>query len=80
MLTREAGAVAKKAPTGGEKPKRYGTLIRVSDEFALAVREAASFEGLSIAEFSQAVLLPVARKRFADAVKRRSRKLNEEGL
>jgi hypothetical protein len=57
------------------KPKRYGTLIRVSDEFAEALRTVTGFEGSSTAEFADAVLLPIVRKRYREGVIKEARKL-----
>src|SRR4051794_36867330 len=63
------GAVAKKKASESEgQPKRYGTLIRVSDTFADALKKAASFEKISMAEFADLVLLPVTENRYRDAV------------
>jgi hypothetical protein len=64
--TAETRDVAKKKT--GESPKRYGTLIRVSDEFAAALRDVTGFEKSTVAEFADAHLLPVVRKRYRDAV------------
>lgn len=59
--------VARKKPQAAA-PKRYGTLIRVSDEFAAALRDVTGFEKSTVAEFADAHLLPVVRKRYRDAV------------
>jgi hypothetical protein len=61
------------------KPKRYGTLIRVSDEFAAALRDAVGFEKTSMAEFADAQLLPVVRKRYRDAVLKEARRMEGGG-
>ncbi len=61
------------------EPKRYGTLIRVSDAFAVAIRDAAQMEKLSVAEFADAHLLPVAQKRYRDAVVKEARRLEGKG-
>lgn len=65
--------VAKKKATG--QAKRYGTLIRVSDEFAAAIRDAAGFEKLSAAEFVDLHLLAIVRKRYKDAVIKAAKKM-----
>jgi hypothetical protein len=62
------------------KPKRYGTLIRVSDEFAAALRDAVGFEKTSMAEFADAHLLPVVRKRYRDAVLKEARRMEGGGV
>jgi hypothetical protein len=59
----------------GEAPKRYGTLIRVSDELADALREAAGFEKISVSEFGDAHVLPVVRKHYRDAVLRKAKQM-----
>lgn len=55
--------------------KRYGTLIRVTDEFAEAVKRAASFENVSVAEFAGMHLLPVVEKRYREAVTREAKRM-----
>jgi hypothetical protein len=66
-------------PVGRKKhpsdSKRYGTLVRVSDEFAEALRDVVSFEKTSIAEYADAHLLPIVRKRYRDAVIKKARNL-----
>jgi hypothetical protein len=66
-------SVAKKKTDSGAK--RYGTLIRVSDKFADALRDAASFEKLSIAEFADAHLLAPVEKRYKEAVIKEARRI-----
>lgn len=85
MATAGALLVGKKrapgAKSAGEKAggaKSYGTLIRVTDKFAAALREAASFEGLSMAEFATAHLQSVVEKRFRDAIVRKAKQLGDE--
>jgi hypothetical protein len=58
---------------------RHGTLIRVSDDFAEAIRRASSFEGISVAEFSTLHLLPVVEKRYKDAVLKEARRVEGQG-
>lgn len=70
--------VAKKKADGDKEPKRYGTLIRVSDAFAEALRDAASFERLSMAEFADAYLLPVTQKRYRDAIVKEAKRVGGE--
>lgn len=70
--------VAKKKTSGKDDPKQYGTLIRVSDEFADAIREASSFEKVSMREFADAHLLPVVRKRYRDAVLKEAKRIGGE--
>jgi hypothetical protein len=72
--TTEGEHVAKKQG-GTKEPKRYGTLIRVSDAFADALRNASSFEKMSMAEFSDSVLLPIVQKRYRDAVIREAKRM-----
>jgi hypothetical protein len=70
MTAARSPSVAKK-----KTPKRYGTLIRVSDKFADALRDASSFEKISMAEFADLVLLPVVEKRYRDAVIKEARRM-----
>jgi hypothetical protein len=69
----ESGKVAKKK--SGAAPKKYGTLIRVSDEFADALRDVVGFEKTSIADYADSHLLPLVRKRYRDAVVKAARRL-----
>ena len=70
-------------PVAGKKkggtPKRYGTLIRVTDEFAEAIGEACSFEKKSVAEFATKYLLTVVRKHYKDAIIKKAKKMEEKG-
>jgi hypothetical protein len=75
--TAEHSGVAKKKT--GETPKRYGTLIRVSDEFAEALKVATGFEMTSVAEYADAVLLPIVRKRHREAVIREAKRMEGGG-
>jgi hypothetical protein len=61
------------------KPKRYGTLIRVSDEFADMITRASSFEGISVAEFATKYLFPITEKRYRDAVLKEANRMKGEG-
>jgi hypothetical protein len=70
--------VAKKKPTAKGEPKSYGTLIRVSDDFANALRAAASFEKLSMAAFATAYLQPVVEKRYRDAILKEAKRIEGE--
>jgi hypothetical protein len=56
-------------------PKRYGTLIRVSDAFAQALRDVVGIEKTTVAEFCDAHLSPVARKRYRDSVLKEARRI-----
>jgi hypothetical protein len=66
--------VAKKK-SAKDLPKRYGTLIRVSDKFAESIRRASSFEKASIAEYAETHLLPVIERRYRDAVLKEAKKM-----
>jgi len=59
--------------------KRRGTLIRVSDEFAQALSDATRFDKTSVAEFADAHLLPVVRKRYREAVLKEARRMEGGG-
>ena len=54
------------------EPKRYGTMIRVSHEFAETLRDVTWLERISIAESANAYLLPVVRKRYRDGLPSKS--------
>lgn len=71
--------MAKKKAPEQEKPKRYGTLIRVSDEFAEIVRDASSLEKMSVAEFAAAYLMPVAVKRYRETLVSKAKKAEGKG-
>lgn len=70
------GWVAKRP---GPKPNPPGTLVRVTDEFADALRDASSFEKLSMAEYATVHLLPIVQRRFKDAVVKKAKRMEEEG-
>ena len=71
-VTAEIQDVAKK------QPKRYGTLIRVSDQFAEALKDVTGFEKITVAEFCDTHLLPVVRKRYHNGVIKKAKKLEGE--
>jgi len=75
--------VAKKKPAANEEAKQevkqYGTLIRVSDEFAAAIKQASSFEGISMRDFADAQLLPVVLKRYREGVLKEAKRFGGKG-
>ncbi len=56
---------------------RY-SLIRVSDEFAELIKEAASFDRISVAKYVDLHLLPVVREQYRNAVISRAREMEKE--
>jgi hypothetical protein len=64
----EPRPVAKKKPAGTSTPKRYGTLVRVSDVFADTLRRVAQLEQDTQANIADAHLLPILEARYKDAV------------
>lgn len=76
--TLECADVAKKT-TGEKQPKRYGVMVRVTDEFAAALRDATGVEHMSAAEFCDAYLLPVVRKHYKAAILKRAKGFEEGG-
>jgi hypothetical protein len=75
----DAGVLDVAKKKSGVVPKRHGTLIRVSDEFADALRDVTGFEKTSVAEFADSYLLPIVRKRYRDGVIKKARGLEEGG-
>jgi hypothetical protein len=71
--------MAKKKTTVKAEPKRYGSLIRVSDAFADAINTASSFEKMSVSEFADLYLVPVVQKRYKDAVTKEAKRLEGNG-
>ena len=67
----ELRSVAKKKTV--DPHKRKGTLIRVSDELAEALREATGLERMTVADFGDQHLLPVVRKRYRDILIKKAR-------
>lgn len=65
-------------PEKGQR-QQSGTLVRVSEGFAEALRDATRFEKTSVAEFADAHLLPVVRKRYREAVLKEARRVEGEG-
>lgn len=76
-LLNTSDPVAKKKNAKTET-KQYGTLIRVSDEFADAMRQASNFEAVSMRDFADAHLLSVVLKRYRDAVLKEAKKFGEK--
>ena len=69
MSTAISGSTVAKKKQPSESPaKRYGTLIRVSDQLAEALRRVTHFEGKSVAEFADEHFLPIAEKYYQAAV------------
>ena len=58
-----------------EPAKRYGTLIRVSDDFAELLRKVCPLAGQSAADFVDENLLAIVQKRYRDLLKSESKKL-----
>jgi hypothetical protein len=73
----EMRSVAKKKTL--DPNKRKGTLIRVSDELAEALREATGLERMTVAEFGDQHILPVVRKRYRDALIKKARSVEGGG-
>jgi hypothetical protein len=65
-------AVAKKK---AEQPKRYGTLARVSDSFAEALKKVSTLENSSMAEFADLHLMPIIEKRYREALAREAKRM-----
>ena len=72
VTTVEVELVAKKKTAGA---KAQGTLVRVSDEFHRVLTDASKFEGMSVAQYADAYLLPIVRKRYRDSVVKEARRL-----
>lgn len=72
-------AMAKKKSVGKDATKQYGTLIRVSDEFADAIRDASSFSNISQREFADMHLLSIIRKIYRDAVIAKAKEFGGKG-
>lgn len=70
-------AKKKKSEAGGAS-KRYGTLVRVSDAFADALRRAAQLDDVTQADFADTHLLPVIDKKYREAVAREMKRLSGE--
>lgn len=62
----------------GGTPKRHGTLIRVSDDFAAAITRAASFKEISVAEFATKHLLPIVERLYRDDVLKEAKRVKGE--
>jgi T5orf172 domain len=63
-----------------EKPARkYGSLIRVSAEFAEALADAARIEKMSAGEFADAHLLAVVRKRYREVLVKEAKRVEGGG-
>lgn len=56
-------------------PKRHGSLIRVSEAFAEAIRDVVGLEKTSAAKFADTHLLPIVQKRYRDIILKKARKM-----
>lgn len=72
-MTTGINDVAKKKSAA--TPKRQGTFMRVSAEFSETVKAASNIEQMSAAEFTDTYLLPVAKKRYREAVLKVAKRL-----
>lgn len=70
-------AKAKKT-TRPSDTKRYGTLIRVTDEFAESVRKASAAEDMTVGEFATRYFQAIADKRYRDAILKEAKRLEGE--
>jgi len=61
--------------TPGEKQRRYGTQIRVSDAFADIIVKAANATGMSVADFADKYMMAIAEKHYRDAIMREAERL-----
>jgi hypothetical protein len=57
------------------EPKRHGSLIRVSETFAEAIRELVAMERTSVAKFADAHLLPIVQKRYNAIIVQKARRI-----
>ena len=69
------GAPVAKKKSESTDAKRYGTLIRVSDRFAEAIRGGAQMERVSMAEYCDSHFLATAEKRHKEAVLKEARRM-----
>jgi hypothetical protein len=70
--------VSKKKSQEASEPKRYGTLIRVSDDFAQKIRDAAHFERVSIADFADTFLLAILDKKYTEVMLRATKTIKKD--
>jgi hypothetical protein len=70
-VTAERLDVAKKPKA--KSLKRYGVMVRVSDEFADALKDATSLERVSAADFCNTHLLPIVRKRYREVILKKAK-------
>ena len=66
MVASSGVRVAKKNASGGEPAKRYGTLIRVSDQLADVIRKVCPIDGQSAAEFLDEHVLSIVQEIYRD--------------
>jgi hypothetical protein len=71
--------MAKKNASVNPNPKQYGTLIRVGNEFADALRKACALEGVSVAEFAEANFLPIIQKRYRESLAKEAKRMEGQG-
>jgi hypothetical protein len=69
----------KKLPPKTEpEPKRQGTMIRVSDDFAEVFRKACNLEGLNSAEFVDSHFLPLVRRIYRELLDRETKEMGDD--
>ncbi len=61
--------------TQGDKPRRYGTQIRVSNAFADLIVKAANTEGLSVADYIDKHVTGLVEKRYKEAILKEAERL-----
>lgn len=74
-ITLAGKPVAKKKSSTNAEPRRYGTLIRVSDEFADAIRKASALADVSHSEFADDHLLAIVQRIYRDALAKESKRM-----
>ena len=72
------GPVAKKRAAPKDEAKKNGTMIRVTDEVAEALRKVCALEDMSAAEFSTAYYLPIIQKRYRELIAAESKRISDD--
>ena len=67
--------VAKKKASSKDDMKKGGTMIRVTDDVAEALRKVCALENMTAAEFSETYYLPVIQKRYRELIAAESKRI-----
>ena len=78
MESATRGQIVGRKKSQEDKPRRYGTQIRVSNAFADLIVKAANTEGLSVADYIDKHVMGLIEKRYKEAILKEAKRLGGE--